>query len=193
MIGAFISVILGLLVANVVITRPMSQEEMKQIGFYRFERPRELSNFTMLDHHGNNVGLSEFKGKWTLLFFGFTTCPDICPTTLGVLSKALEGLDQPPQVVMVTVDPDRDTIQRLQAYIPAFNPDFRGFFGSFDQTVRLAEQVNVAFGKIPGSEPGTYLVDHTASIILIDPEAHYAGFIKAPHRLRNIQRLLQAL
>ncbi len=193
MIGAFISVILGLLVANVVITRPMSQEEMKQIGFYRFERPRQLSNFTMLDHHGNNVDLSEFKGKWTLLFFGFTTCPDICPTTLGVLSKALEGLDHPPQVVMVTVDPDRDTIQRLQAYIPAFNSDFRGFVGSFDQTVHLAEQVNVAFGKIPGREPGTYLVDHTASIILIDPEARYAGFIKAPHRLRNIQRLLQAL
>ena len=192
-IVASISVILGLLVASVVIPRPMTAEEMQQVGLYRFDQPREISEFSMVDHFGNEVGLSAFRGKWTLVFFGFTTCPDICPTTLGVLSEAVQDLSDPPQVVMVTVDHERDTPERLKNYVPAFNPEFRGFVGSFDKTVRLAEQLNVAFGKIPGGEPGNYLMYHTASIILIDPEARYAGFIKTPHRTQHIQRVLQSL
>ena len=171
----------------------MSPEQMQAIGFYQFEQSRGISEFKMIDHLGNDVGLPAFKGKWTLLFFGFTTCPDICPTTLGVLNKALEGLDEPPQVVMVTVDPERDTSEKLKNYVTAFNSEFRGFVGTFDQTVRLAEQLNIAFGKIPGSEPGTYLVDHTASIVLIDPHAGYAGFIKAPHRSQHIASIIRSL
>ena len=171
----------------------MSPEQMQAIGFYQFEQSREISEFKMIDHLGNNVGLIEFKGTWTLLFFGFTTCPDICPTTLGILNEALKDLDEPPQVIMVTVDPERDTSEKLKNYVPAFNSNFRGFVGSFDQTVRLAEQLNVAFGKIPGSEAGTYLVDHTASIVLIDPEARYFGFIKAPHRSQHIASIIRSL
>ena len=192
-IAACISVILGLLIASMLIPRPMTEEQMQQIGLYRFDQPRELTEFTMIDHRGNEVGLSAFKGKWTLLFFGFTTCPDICPTTLGVLNEAVRDLDQPPQVVMVTVDHERDTPERLKHYVPAFNPEFIGFAGSFDQTRRLAEQLNVAFSKIPVGEPGTYLINHTASVILIGPEARYAGFIKGPHRAKHIQQVLQYL
>lgn len=192
-IAAFISVILGLLVASVVMPRPMTQEEARQIGFYHFDTPREIRQFSMLDHTGAEVDLSAFSGQWTLIFFGFTTCPDICPTTLSVLAEAVKDLQNPPQVVMVTVDPERDTVEKLSNYVPAFNPAFRGFTGSFDQTVRLAEQLNVAFGKIPGEEAGTYTMDHTASLVLMDPQARYAGFIKAPHRARHIQRILSSL
>ena len=192
-ITAFISVLLGLLAASMVIIRWKTTEEMQQIGLYRFDQPREISEFSMVDHLGDEVGLSDFRGEWTLVFFGFTSCPDICPTTLGVLSEAVLDLHKPPQVIMVTVDQERDTPERLKNYVPAFNSDFRGFVGSFDETARLAEQFNVAFSKTPGDQPGTYLMAHTSSIILIDPEARYAGFIKAPHRVQQIQRVLQSI
>lgn len=192
-IAAFISVILGLLVASVVMPRPMSSDEARQIGFYQFDQTREIKAFSMQDHLGNDVDVSAFSGQWSLVFFGFTTCPDICPTTLGVLAEAVKELPEPPQVVMVTVDPERDTPERLRNYVPAFNPSFRGFVGSFDETVSLAEQLNVAFGKIPGDQPGTYTMDHTASIVLISPEGRYAGFIKAPHRAQHIRRVIESL
>ena len=192
-ITTFISVLLGLLVASMVTLRSKTIEEMQQIGLYRFDQPREIKEFSMIDHLGDEVGLSAFRGKWTLVFFGFTTCPDICPTTLGVLSEAVLDLHKPPQVIMVTVDQERDTPERLRNYVLAFHPDFRGFVGSFDETARLAEQLNVAFSKAPGDQPGTYLMAHTSSIILIDPEARYAGFIKAPHRVQHIQRVLQSI
>jgi protein SCO1/2 len=192
-IAAFISVILGLMVASVMIPRPMSDEDAAKLGYYRFDEPRLISEFVMADHLGAAVGLSNLKGGWSLLFFGFTTCPDVCPTTLSVLNDAMKGLEEPPAVVMVSVDPDRDTPERLAQYVPAFNPDFIGYTGTFEETVKLAEQLNIAFGKVPGSVPGSYLVDHSASLILINPEGRYAGFIKSPHNSSNIQRIISGL
>ena len=192
-IAAFISVILGLMVASVIIPRPMSDEDAAKLGYYRFDEPRMISEFTMTDHLGNPVGLSNLKGGWSLLFFGFTTCPDICPTTLSVLNDAVRGLEEPPAIVMVSVDPERDTPERLAQYVPAFNPDFVGYTGTFEETVKLAEQLNIAFGKVPGDLPGSYLVDHSASLVVIDPDGRYAGFIKAPHNSSNIQRIVMGL
>ena len=193
-IAAFISVILGLLVASVVMPRPMSEDEARQLGFYDFgANARPIKAFSMVDHTGAEVGVSEFQGQWTIVFFGFTTCPDICPTTLSVLSEVVKKLEVPPQVVMITVDPERDTPEKLRNYVPAFNASFRGFTGTFDETVALAEQLNIAFGKLPGELPGTYTMDHTASLVLVDPQARYAGFIKAPHRAEHIQRIIASL
>lgn len=189
-IGAFISLILGLLVASMMMPGPMTPEEAQKLGFYRFETPRNIDGFSMRDQHGNAVGLNNLKGQWSILFFGFTTCPDICPTTLSVLAEAVRDMQTQPQIVMVSVDPDRDTPEKLSQYVPAFNPAFQGFVGTFDETVNLAQQVNVAFGRVPASEPGTYTVDHTASLVLVDPEGRYAGFIKAPHNAQNIQRIV---
>ena len=110
---AFISVMLGLLLASVLIPRPMSAEEAAKLGYYRFDEPRPISEFVMTDHLGQRAELANLKGGWSLLFFGFTTCPDICPTTLSVLNKAISAADDPPTVVMVSVDPDRDTPERL--------------------------------------------------------------------------------
>jgi len=192
-IAAFISVILGLMVASVTIPRPMSDVDAAALGYYRFDEPRIISEFTMTDHLGNPVGLSNLKGSWSLLFFGFTTCPDICPTTLSVLNEAVKGLEEPPAIVMVSVDPERDTPERLAQYVPAFNPDFVGYTGTFEETVKLAEQLNIAFGKVPGDLPGSYLVDHSASLVVVDPDGRYAGFIKAPHNSANIQRIVMGL
>lgn len=190
---AFISVMLGLLIASVIIPRPMSAEEAAKLGYYRFDEPRLISGFVMTDHLGQRVELSDLKGGWSLLFFGFTTCPDICPTTLSVLNDAISAVDDPPTVVMVSVDPDRDTPERLAQYVPAFNSNFIGYTGAFEETVKLATQLNIAFGKVPGPVPGSYLIDHSASLVLIDPEGRYAGFIKAPHNASKIQRVIRGL
>ena len=192
-IAAFISVMLGLLIASVLYPREMTQEQARELGFYRFDEPRMVTDFVMTDHAGNPVGLDTLQGQWSLLFFGFTTCPDICPTTLSVLAEVVEGLENPPRVIMVSVDPERDTAEKLGEYVPAFHPSFSGYSGSFEETVKLAQQLNVAFGKVPGIDPDTYLVQHSASLVLMNPEGKYAGFIKAPHNAQTITRIIRSL
>lgn len=196
-IAAFIAMILGLTVSTVMTPKPLSAEDKQALGLYLFDAPREIKNFSMTNHRGDAVDLEALKGQWSIVFFGFTTCPDVCPTTLSVLAEARRGmegdLERSPQIVMVSVDPDRDTPEKLSQYVPAFHPEFIGLTGSFDETVALAEQVNVAFGKVPGPQPGSYLVDHTGSLILIDPEGRYAGFVKSPHNAQRIQKIAKVL
>jgi len=192
-IAAFIAAILGLLVASTIMPKGLSEMEAQKLGFYRFDQPRVVSDFKMTNQLGEDVNLDTLRGHWSLLFFGFATCPDICPTTLSVLSDSVKEMKTPATVVMISVDPERDTAERLNQYVPAFHPDFMGFRGSFDETVKLAEQLNAAFGKVPGREPGTYTMDHTASLVLMDPEGRYAGFIKAPHNAQNIARVIGSL
>jgi protein SCO1/2 len=192
-IAAFIAAVMGLLAASFMMPRPMSEIEAQKIGFYRFESPRPVMDFNLVNHLGKDVGLADIRGGWSLMFFGFTTCPDICPTTLSVLADAQKTVEKPLSVIMVTVDPERDTPEKLALYVPAFSPQFQGFTGSFDETVKLAEQLNIAFGKVPGDEPGTYTMDHSASLVLLDPQGQYAGFIKAPHNAQHISRIVNSL
>ncbi|XOV86236.1 MAG: SCO family protein [Pseudomonadota bacterium] len=192
-IAGFIALILGLFFYSFFSTRGLSEEQYAALGFYRFENPRLIEDFSLLDQDGTPVNIDNLKGQWSLLFFGFTFCPDICPTTMGVLARAVEKLDVDPQVVMVSVDPERDSPAQLKQYVPAFNPAFIGYTGEFDQIVKLATQVNIAFGKVPGPTAGSYLVDHSASIVVINPDGRYAGFIKTPHSEANIATIMQSL
>lgn len=182
-IAAFIAVVLGMLVASVMLPKEMTKEQAQQLGYYRFDAPRPIPEFELYNHLGETVGLDSLRGEHSILFFGFTTCPDICPTTLSVLADSVKGVKSPPRVIMISVDPERDTPQKLADYVPAFNPGFVGYTGSFDETVKVATALNIAFGKVPGPEPGSYLVDHSASLVVVNPQGQYAGFIKAPHNL----------
>jgi protein SCO1/2 len=192
-IAAFISLILGLMVASLTIPGEMTTDEARALGFYRFDEPRLISDFVLTNHTGSPVSLDDLRGRWNILFFGFTTCPDICPTTLSVLSDAIEALESPPRIIMVSVDPERDSPEVLSQYVPAFHPSFVGYTGTFEETVKLAQQLNIAFGKVPGSVLGTYQVSHSASLVLMDPQGRYAGFIKAPHNAQNIQKIIGSL
>ena len=93
---------------------------------------------------------------------------------------------------MVTVDPERDTLDVMKNYLESFNQEFIGYRGEFEETVKLAQQLNVAFGKIPGSQPGTYTMDHNASLALVDSDGNYVGFIKSPQSSSNIQTILNS-
>ncbi|MGI9321964.1 MAG: SCO family protein, partial [Pseudomonadales bacterium] len=133
-LAAFIALVLGLLVASIILPRGLTEEQARALGYYRFDTPRAIPAFSLTDHHGNQVGLDKLQGQSSMLFFGFTTCPDICPTTLSVLAESVKGVAEHPQIIMVSVDPERDTPEKLSAYVPAFNPDFTGYTGSFDET-----------------------------------------------------------
>lgn len=189
----FIALFLGLFINNLLTPKGLSEEQLSAAGYFGFKQPRPISEFNLTNHKGEPVSHMNIEGQWSLIFFGFTFCPDVCPTTLGVLNRAVSKMKQQPQVIMVSVDPERDTPEQLNNYIPSFNKDFVGYTGEFDETVKLATQLNAAFGKVPGREPGTYTVDHTASIIVIDPEGRYAGFIKAPHQAISITQILDSL
>ena len=186
------ALILGLFFSSFLIPRPLTESERNELGLVLFDSPRPLNDFEMQNHHGVPVNLESLKGSWNVLFFAFTSCPDICPTTLSSISKAYSDLKMPVRIIMVTVDPDRDSLEILKNYLGSFNEDFIGYRGEFDETVKLAQQLNVAFAKIPGSQPGTYTMDHNASLALVDSNGNYVGFIKSPQSPSNIQTTLNS-
>ncbi len=130
-------------------------------------------DFHLTDHTGRPRTLADFRGKVVVLFFGYTQCPDFCPTTLSELASTLNRLGPDAarvQVLFVTVDPERDTPQVLAQYVPAFNPSFLGLYGDAAATAATAKEFKVIYQKQPGPTPGTYSMDHSAGTYLFDPQ-----------------------
>ena len=156
---------------------------------------RELS---LVDHNGKPRTLKDFAGKVVVLFFGYTQCPDVCPTTLSELSEVMRQLGPDAarvQVLFVTVDPERDTNELLAAYVPAFNPTFLGLRGDADATARTAKEFKIIYQKQPGPTPGTYSMDHSAGTFIFDTQGRlrvYASYGQGPdvfvHDIRELLR-----
>ncbi len=187
---AFITVIVGGFVYRIQQPRVMTTSEMQANGLYLLETPRNFGEINLIDHRGEAFTRDRFEGKWTLVFFGFTYCPDICPTTMAFLDKfmgALEGTEvEDTQVVMVSVDPARDTVEQLAGYVPFFNPEFIGVTGEFLDIHRFATALNTPFRKVPGQDEN-YLIDHSANVVLINPRGDYHGFFKTPLDLAKMK------
>lgn len=138
-------------------------------------------NFSLTDHGGNARTLADFQGKVVAVFFGFTQCPDVCPTTLTEMKavKAALGADAERfQVVFITVDPERDTPTLLGQYVPAFDPSFVGLTGDADAIARTAKEYKVFYQKVPGSAPDRYSMDHSAATYLYDPEGRVRLYVR---------------
>jgi len=156
---------------------------------------RELA---LTDHHGNARTLAEFRGKAVVIFFGFTQCPDVCPTALSALAEAMQRLGPDAarvQVLFVTIDPERDTAELLSRYVPAFHPSFLGLRGDAEATARVAKEFKILYQKVPGQTPDTYTMDHSAGLYLFDPqgrlrvfESHGQGAEAIAHDLRELLR-----
>jgi len=132
--------------------------------------------FELIDQNGSPVTDQTFKGKLTLIYFGFTFCPDACPTALGVMSAALDKLDVAADRVVpifITVDPDRDTPPVMKDYVANFNPRMMGLTGTPDQIAKVAKAYRVFYQKAPGTAPDDYVMDHTLLIYLMDGEGRY--------------------
>ena len=155
------------------------------------------SKLDLTDHNGKRRTLEDFKGKVVVVFFGFTHCPDACPTTLAELaavSKELGPDAERMQVLVVTVDPARDTPEVLRQYVPSFDPRFLGLYGTLDETTAAAKEFKVYVQKQP-LPAGGYTVDHSAGTFIIDPQGRlrlfgqYGASSKA--LLHDVRLLLQ--
>jgi protein SCO1/2 len=133
-----------------------------------------MGEFTLTDHNGDQVSLSDFQGKVILLYFGYTFCPDVCPTTMNELAVAMEKLNQKEreqvQVLMVSVDPQRDTPEALADYLAHFDPSFLGLTGTEEEIAAAAGSFAIFYQKQDGTVNTGYLVDHTASVAALNKE-----------------------
>jgi protein SCO1/2 len=138
-------------------------------------------DFALTDHTGKPRTLADFKGKVVFLFFGFTQCPDICPTTMTEMAAVLKKLGPDAsrvQVLFVTVDPERDTQELLAQYVPAFDPSFIGLYGDAAATAKVAKEFKVFYAKSPGATPDSYSMDHTAGSYVFDPQGKIRLFVR---------------
>ncbi len=139
---------------------------------------RELA---LTGQDGKPRTLADFRGKAVVVFFGYTHCPDICPTTLADMAAVMKKLDKDAdrvQVLFVTVDPERDTPAVLGQYVPAFDPRFLGLYGDLAATQRAAKEFRIFYEKRPGSAPGAYTVDHSAQSYVFDPQGRLRLFVR---------------
>jgi protein SCO1 len=177
--------------------RILTDHEMRGYGALMLETPRRFSEFSLVDHDGKAFEKTRLTGKWTLAFFGFTHCPDICPTTLADLNKVISQMSEDEkarlQVLLISVDPERDTPEVLAKYVPYFNADFIGVTGDPYQILNLATQLNVVFSKVPLEGDASYTMDHSSSVVVINPRGDYHGFFRPPFEEGSVRVALRSM
>lgn len=191
---AVVALIMGLTINRVLSGKgPGDQTALIDAGVILLPQSRSLPSLNMNDQNGAPVAVDELKGKWTLVFFGYTYCPDICPTTLAQLRDIRTKLPQEAvdnmRVVLVTVDPNRDTPQQLKQYLGYFDPRYIGLTAPVADIQKLASALSIPFIPADTSKPG-YTVDHSGNLALIGPDGRQRGFIRSP---LNAQKLVAQL
>ena len=164
-----------------------------------FPVPKPLTDFALTDHNNRVFDLASLKGKWSFLFFGFTHCPDVCPTTLAVLAHTRDNIAKNRvgaeniQFVFISVDPNRDTAGKLSQYVTYFHASFLGVTGNNAQIGNLAGQLGAAYqvAFTPGVE--NYPVYHTATVFLVDPRGRYHAIFTPPFDAETISRRFKVL
>jgi protein SCO1/2 len=187
----YILVAIGLaaaLAAGVLLALRMQTPAKPQSAFV-LPAPNPVPEFNLVDQHGNPADRSVFEGQWDVVFFGFTHCPDICPTTLQVLSTAKAALEEKgqsplPRIVLVSVDPARDTPEIMGEYVDYFGDGNLGITGTVEEITKLTSGLGVYFEKQPaGTE--NYVVDHSAAVLVIDPDGGFHALFSGPHVVEN--------
>jgi protein SCO1/2 len=157
------------------------------------EQGKEVTDFSLINHTGNAFTRQDLSGRWSIMFFGFTHCPDICPTTLHSLGQVANNIEKSgfmgdTQVLFVSVDPARDTPEQLANYVPFFNPDFIGLTGTPDAIKDLTTDLGISVFQGPTDNNGGYSVDHSTAILIIDSEANLKAVSSPPHDVGSLTR-----
>jgi protein SCO1 len=177
-------------------------EQLREIGALVYEDPVAIQPFELQDQYGQAFTDASLAGKWSLVFFGFTNCPDICPLTMNELAAFYRSIDDSlradTQVVMVSVDPFRDDTAAIARYMQGFHEDFIGVNGDFAVVSRLARDLFVANGIMPvpapdGGTPQNFLIDHSGNILIIDPKGQYRGFMDPNIKQENIRQAYEII
>ena len=167
-----------------------SQAPVTPLAAMVLPQPDPVPEFSLLDQQGNPIDRSVFAGSWDLVFFGFTHCPDICPTTLQLLATARNtlaerGQDPLPRIVLVSVDPERDTPDIIGRYVDYFGDGNLGITGSLEEIDRLASGLGIYYQK-QAPDGDNYVVDHSAAVLVIDPEGRLSALFGGPHDVDNL-------
>ena len=187
--GIMVSVLVILAaIAGVLTAKYQQPRTAPEIAGLLWPEPKTLSPFTLVSHENKPFTLDDLRGNWSLLFFGFTHCPDVCPISLAVMDKVQQRLEQTRDVrfVFVTVDPERDTPARMSQYLASFNPAFIGLGGSAGQIAGLTKRIGLPYFLDKTESRENYLVDHGASLFLVDPQGRLVGIFSAPHEERDV-------
>ncbi len=187
-----------LILAAIVVFRllPSKQIPAELQAVLRIQ-PVTLTDFELTDQSGKAFTLAQLKGKRTLLFFGYMSCPDICPTTLTTLAQLVKKLDAYAnadlQVVFVSVDPKRDPPEKLAEYLNYFNPNFIGLGGDKEAIDKFTRQFAAGYMLEEEQKDGNYLVSHTSSIFMIDPQAKLIATFSPPHQIDTLVSLYRQI
>jgi len=161
-------------------------------GAYALATPEPIAPFRLQSHDGNVFDNASLKGSWTFAFFGYTQCPDFCPTTLALFNDVQRELRDRHaatgdiRFIMVSVDPERDPPELLQQYVAAFNRDFIGVTGDPAEIAHLGDSLGIGFAKVHGASSASYQIDHSSNVLLIDPQVRLHGIFAAPHVARDL-------
>ena len=187
-------------IGGVLAYRMLGPAPPPEIAGFLWPNPKQLGQFELTDHGKQALDLQRVGGHWTLWYFGYTHCPDVCPTTLAALrgvERELNGsgpaANSDVQYVFVSVDPERDTPEHLAAYVKHFSEAFIGATGSHEQLMELTSQLGVLYVLGERDENGDYLVDHSSSILLTDPQRRLVGVFSAPQEPADIAGRVQAI
>lgn len=157
---------------------------------------KEISDFRLTTNEGKSFSKDNLKGHWTLMFFGFTNCGVVCPTTMSNLNKMYKVLEKDlpenkmPHILMVTVDPERDTVDQMNSYVHTFNPHFMGATGEPNDLIALEKQLHIVAVKVQvdKEDPEDYYYDHSAEILLINPEGKVQAYLSYPHKPEQLAK-----
>lgn len=188
---AVIALVIGAIVNKVSRPAALDRQQLSESGIFLFDSPRGIPEVDMLSAAGGSWGKDDLIGQWDLLFFGYTFCPDICPTTMAELKQLVGALPaataEQLRVTMVSVDPNRDTPEQMQQYLGFFNADFHGATGDPQELATLARALSIAYIE-PDTRSENYLVDHSGQVVIVNPAGQYVGFLRPPLRPQELSQ-----
>ncbi len=191
-----VSMVAGLFVYSTISPKELTAEEYKQIGFYKLVRSRQINNFELTEGD-RKFSNNDLKGSWDVLFLGFASCPDMCPMTMKKMAMTNSSLSEETSSKinfrMISVDPVRDTPEKMQQYVEAFNPSFTGITGNIEIIYKLATDLTLPFVPVVASDNTNYDMDHSMNLAVIDPNGNYFGFFKSPHTPENMAKVLESI
>lgn len=187
---AIVAVIAGMLLSRALMERMEASNAVVLTSGTLLEPPRPMPSFDLVNHEKQAFTQENLRGHWSFMFFGFTNCPDVCPTTLRMLAQVEQSLTdlsaaQRPRVILVSVDPQRDTPEQLASYVKFFNPAFVGLTGSQEAIDGFTRGIGVPVAITP-LQGGGYTVDHSAAIFLVDPSGALRALFSPPHSPQTI-------
>ena len=191
---AITAIVAGVWLGQLTTNNSRSSIKTEAIQGAIYPKAKEIKDFNLINQDSSTITKADFKHHWSLIFIGYTHCPDVCPTTLAVMNQVHQLMStqqlQPPKIVFLSVDPERDTVETLKPYIHYFNKSFIALTGSLDEVTRLSLQLNSRFMKAAGASGDItkedYLMDHSSALLLMNPDGNLQSVLTAPHAPKTI-------